>query len=114
MAMNKHAELADADQESVERDRPCRRLRRGKKEYNRDGGEKEPERREHQRRGLADPNLDRDEGEAPNDRDAQRRQDVARAHGGVRTETEMSEIMRGAITPRAVLKRPADGGRRSC
>ena len=109
------AELADADQEAVERDRPRRRLRRGEKEHHRNGGEEEPQRGEHQRRRLADADLDGDEGQAPDDRDAHRREDVARAHVEDRRLTEASEIMRlGAITPKAVLKRPADGGRRSC
>ena len=77
-----HAELADPDQEPIKRHRPRRRLGRGEEEHHRDRGEEESERGEHQRRCLADADLDRDEGQAPDDRDAERGENIARAHAG--------------------------------
>src|SRR5271166_6920602 len=74
------AELPDAEQEAVDRCFPGRRLRRRYEKDERERGENEPERRQHQRRGLADADLDCDEGEAPDDRDADRGENVARAH----------------------------------
>jgi hypothetical protein len=92
------AELPDPDQEPIEHNRPRRGLRRGHEQNNRDRGEQEPQRREHQRRGHADPNLDRNETQAPDDRDAHRREDVARAHA---TPSSLNP----ALSPAAVTSR---------
>jgi hypothetical protein len=74
------AELSDPDQQHIEHDRPGRRPGRSDEEDDRDRGEQEAQRRQSERRGLADPDLDGDEGQAPDDRDAEGRESVARAH----------------------------------
>src|SRR5208337_645632 len=74
------AELSDTEQEPIEGDPPRRSLRRTDEEDRGKRGENEAQRREHQRRGLRHADLDGDEGQAPDDRDADRRQDVARGH----------------------------------
>jgi SEC-C motif len=73
-------ELSDAEQEVVKRDLPGRRLGRSDEHYGGRRGEDEPERREHQRRGLRHADLDGDEGQAPDDCDADGDANVAGAH----------------------------------
>src|SRR5208337_5354279 len=74
------AELSDAEQQAVQGDLPGRRLRRADEEDRRKRREDEPQRGEHERRGLRHADLDGDEGQAPNDRDADRRQGVSQSH----------------------------------
>ena len=81
MATNSSAELADADGEAIEDDEPRRGPGRPHEQDQRHGGEQEAQRRERKRRRRPDADLDGDEGEAPDDRDGDRGQDVARAHG---------------------------------
>ena len=78
------AELADADQQPVEDHQQGPRARRLDKQQRGKGGEDEAQRGEHQRRRLAHPELDRDEGEAERGRGEDRRQEVAWRHGGSR------------------------------
>ena len=99
------AELADADEQAVEDDERRRRLRRADEQDQRQRGEDEAQRRQRQRRRFGDADLDGDEREAPDDRDGDRGQDVARRHQAAR--------LRSCWLVRRPSRRPCGASRRS-
>ncbi len=97
------AELADADQDAVERERAKRDRRPPQQENSRKSGEAEAQGRKQQRRQMAERHLDDDEVRPPHGDDRQREDGIARRQRSVHATANR----RGSARPWSASAAPA-------